>query len=280
MVLKEEEPYRAKNDLQAHAILTQKIQQYLGRDFLAEPRVILDLGCGKHFPHTLLFALDGHHVVGLDSSYIFQRPSLGNYFASLKANGFVETSRFVQLDLTHKRINYQKILLNHQHYEAIPGLCFHQDNVELLTTIKDNSADIVVSKDLFEHLEHPELAVKRIFEVLKNGGITVNIIHLFTSISGGHNPQWANFSEFEPWDHLRGCKFVLPAHLNKFRAKRFVEAFSNYFEVHVSYSSPSTPKASDVMSDQIWSELTKKIPDLHREEVLNEKLVIVGLKRS
>lgn len=61
---------------------------------------------------------------------------------------------------------------------------FLQDDVEKLEKKIDQSADLVVSKDLFEHLKYPDRAVKRISEVLRVEGICIHIIHLFQAYQG------------------------------------------------------------------------------------------------
>ena len=147
--------------------------------------------------------------------------SLRSYLLSLKLNGVLDTTRYIQLDLMNKRREYENSL------RALFGkpqlqndkIKLVQDDAEELTNIQNNSADILISKDVFEHLKHPERAAKRISQKLKKDGVCIHIIHLFTSISGGHNPEWSNFEKFEPWGHLRNVRFTLPYHLNRWRTQ-------------------------------------------------------------
>jgi ubiquinone/menaquinone biosynthesis C-methylase UbiE len=134
------------------------------------------------------------------------------------------------------------------------------DDAEELKAIDDESVDFIVSKSLFEHLENPLKAVKATFRVLKREGISVHIIHLFTSISGGHNPAWYNFKRFEPWDHLRKEKFILPyGHLNKLRAQDYIEMFKRYFPV-VFYEYYS----SHIYKNKIDAILTARVKETFR----------------
>lgn len=276
-LLRENEQFRARNDFDAHNLMIERIKHYFGRDFFNRKLNIVDLGCGKHFPLVFLFAMDGHRVIGVDKSYIVQYPSLKSYALSMKVNGLLDTARYFQLDLMRDRSKYYNMLKSLRKGESqTTNMTFIQDDAEKLTKIEDKSADLVVSKDMFEHIKYPDKVVKRISQVLRIGGVCIHIIHLFTSISGGHNPQWGNFQEFEPWDHLRKEKFVLPGYINKLRASDYIKMFKEYFStVFFEYHSFSRVQASELLTEEIWHELTRKYQDLRKFELLNEKLVVI-----
>jgi ubiquinone/menaquinone biosynthesis C-methylase UbiE len=200
----------------------------------------------------------------------------------------LETLRYIQLDLCRKRTNYlRNLALLWQEIEGLPltntlRFKFVQDNAEILNNFNDECVDLVVSKGLFEHIKNPEKAVKAIFRVLKPKGVTIHMIHLFTSITGGHNPEWYNFRKYEPWDHLRREKFLLPyGHLNKLTAKDYIRIFEKYFHyVHYEYiPARHFVKLSQLLTKEIMAEISKKYPNLSMDDLLNEVLIVIARKQ-
>lgn len=274
---------RAKYDYEAHVLMINKINNYYKNTFNNKLN-ILDIGCGKHYPHSLLFSLDGHQVTGIDMSYILREPSINNYIKSFKSNGFIETARYLQLDIMNKRKQYFKAIESYKKV-SIPrqlDITFIEDDAEKLEKIADSSYDLVVSKDLFEHLNNPEKAFQRIHEVLKPGGICLQIIHLFPSISGGHNPLWKNFNKYEPWDHLRDEKFSLPfASLNKLTAADYQKSFRKifkdpFFEYHSSTHISTNTNIEELLTQEILDEIESNHPTLTKEDLLHEKLLVIA----
>lgn len=286
-LLRENEYLRAKQDFEAYRLIKDKVEHYFGGLFFSRRLKILDLGCGKFFPFAFLFAIEGHEVIGIDKTYIVWPSSLKKYFNSFKSNGFLDTIRFIQLDMLGKRRKYHRYLKSFlEESKSFPSIRYPKflcDDAEELKEIDDESVDFIISKDLFEHLKNPLKAIKATFRVLKQEGVSVHMIHLFTSISGGHNPTWYNFKRFEPWDHLRKERFILPyGHLNKLRAQDYIEMFKRYFPVvFYEYIPPCIykDKIDALLTEEIWDEIARKLPNLSKAEVLNEKLVVITKKQ-
>jgi SAM-dependent methyltransferase len=278
-LLKEDERAKANYDRMSHNLFLERIRQNVGNDYFTQKRRILDLGCGKRFPHALMFALNGHDVIGVDMSYIISQPSLVGYFLSLKYNGFLDTVRYLQRDIMGKSMQYYQALLYPQNRVKHPAIKFVQDDASSLNGVENESIDIVVSKDLLEHVVNPQAVAKRINQILKQAGLCIHIIHLFPSISGGHNPEWSNFNKYQPWDHLRHEKFSLPGYLNKWRAIQYIDAFKQSFNfVTFEYYNFCKMDVNKALTDEIWCDIKDNHLDLERRELLSEKMLLIAKK--
>jgi SAM-dependent methyltransferase len=141
----------------------------------------------------------------------------------------------------------------------------------------DEEFDIVISNAVFEHIQDVPRAVRELKRVMKKGAITYHLIHLFTSLSGGHNLNWANPDEYvpkniPPWDHLRKKLFPAHVYLNKLRMKDYIQIFENN----------STILECKVGKTEGKSLLTpgikKELSEYSEEELIARDLIIVAKK--
>ena len=100
----------------------------------------------------------------------------------------------------------------------------------------DNHFDFIFSNAVFEHINDPDKAASEVARVLKPGGVFSVLVHLFPSLSGGHNLDWSWPDEspsktVPPCDHLRQNLYPTHAYLNKLRERDFLEIFSKHFTV-------------------------------------------------
>ncbi len=110
--------------------------RYLFAVQFAKGKTVLDVGCGEGYGSKLLFTHGkAKKVIGIDIDP-----------ASVK----------------HAKRRYGKT-----------GVSYTVDSAETLSTIKDNSIDLVVCFELIEHIENQESCFKNIKRVLKKGGIMV-----------------------------------------------------------------------------------------------------------
>ena len=65
--------------------------------------------------------------------------------------------------------------------------------------LKPNSADVICSWDVLEHLHDPQGAFNSFSEILKEGGVVVHHYNPFYSLNGGHSPCTLDFL----WGHCR-----------------------------------------------------------------------------
>lgn len=94
----------------------------------------------------------------------------------------------------------------------------------------DESFDVVVSHNVFEHLPDPVAVMREIRRVLRPGGVVHVHTHLYTSDSGAHDPRLyaGNRDMFPYWAHLRPETRHLVApncYVNKLRMKDYVAGF-------------------------------------------------------
>jgi 2-polyprenyl-3-methyl-5-hydroxy-6-metoxy-1,4-benzoquinol methylase len=82
LLLSEDPHLRCRSDFECFKTIKEKLNCYIGVLSTQKELRILDLGCGKTFPLTFLFALEGHDVTGVDITYIVWPPSLRNYISS------------------------------------------------------------------------------------------------------------------------------------------------------------------------------------------------------
>lgn len=213
-LLMEDEYLRAKQEICGFSLKMKKAEQYFGSKFFGKNLKVLDMGCGKQFPAGYLFSLKGYEVTCLDIIYTVPYPSLTGYWHSLISNGLLETARFLQLDIMRKRSSFHDNLK--AMYEARAKqvadshIRFVQGDAEKLDMFKNETFDLIYSQNLCEHLNDLSSSIKRVKETLKPNSVCIQDIHLFTSITGGHNPRWYDFKNFQPWNHLIAGKFVLP----------------------------------------------------------------------
>lgn len=196
---------------------------------------ILEVGCGQRFATTLLFHSFGYNVIGIDTDFIDPHFSIKGFLRILKTNGF---ERFVKTLFRH-------ILFDNIYYRTLSkefGSLLKTNDVDVrlmnvcCLEFPDNYFDYICSNAVFEHIIDIEKATSEIARVLKPTGIVDMEIHLFPSLSGGHNLAWEYPGEnpskrLPPWDHLRQNIFPTHVYLNKLREKDYLLVFNKYFSI-------------------------------------------------
>lgn len=107
--------------------------------------------------------------------------------------------------------------------------------------IEPGSLDLVISEDVFEHLQRDTLkrVVASMVRWLKPTGIALIRPNVFTGITGGHLTEWSRDAmrqpppthRSEPWDHLRQRRFKPNIYLNELTRAEYREAFAAHFEI-------------------------------------------------
>ena len=255
----------------------EKLKKYID---LNNKKTILDVGCGRLYPQTLLFHSLGHKVVGIDIFYIStDRPPL-KYYKSLRKNGWVVAIADFLDDILLKKRTFYKTLENLCVFPlTTQGLDIRQMNAEKLS-FSDKSFDIVISNWVFEHIQNVPKAISEIYRVLKIGGMVYVTINLFTSLSGGHHFYWQEPEKVKPpykippWDHLRKKKYPLPpVYLNKLREKDFLELFGRKFKI---LEILRYKEGENLLNSQIQEELSQ----YSKEELLTRDLTIICRKEA
>ncbi len=142
----------------------------------------------------------------------------------------------------------------------------------------DSTFGLVTSVAAFEHFLDVPGTVAEIFRVLKPGGVVWVMVHLFTSLSGGHNvtltkrPLRQLPGGTDAWDHLRRRRLAQYRPLNEWRQQQYCEEFSRHFEILRAYC--SFPEGRELLNPEILHELKDYSPD----ELTCRDYVIVARK--
>lgn len=237
---------------------------------------ILEVGCGQRYAVTLLFHSLGADVTGIDTDVIHPRLTPAVMLRVIKQNGLERLVKTVIRRWIFDR-GYYRIISR----EAGVPLKFDLD-IRCMSAYQlefaDGSFDYVFSNAVFEHIDDPEKAVKEIHRVLKPGGIANIDIHLYPSISGGHNLDWHDpdhepSKTVPPWDHLRQNLYPTHVYLNKWRDGQFAEALSGRFTmVDTRYRYEG--------KQFLTPEIIKELPDYTEDELVKRSARYILRKES
>jgi ubiquinone/menaquinone biosynthesis C-methylase UbiE len=143
---------------------------------------------------------------------------------------------------------------------------------------RDETFDLVTSVAAFEHfLDVPEV-LKESYRVVQPGGFIWALVHLFSSLSGGHNVSLSEIPlrsipyGIDPWDHLRQCRLPFHVPLNRWRTDQYLSEFGKHFEIVKHYC--AMREGEDFLTRALESELS----DYSRDELTCGAYVIVARK--
>jgi SAM-dependent methyltransferase len=107
--------------------------------------------------------------------------------------------------------------------------------------VEPESLDLVISEDVFEHLQRDTLAevVAAMARWLRPNGIALIRPNVYTGITGGHLIEWSRRAmrqppperHSEPWEHLRERRFKPNTYLNELTRTQYRELFGVHFEI-------------------------------------------------
>lgn len=197
---------------------------------------VLDVGCGKTMWLTLLLHSLGARSTGVDTEWVEPGMRPAKYLRMMRANGTERALRTLVWDALYARPFYRELAAACDFPLRMDGLDARSMSVTELE-FDDNTFDVVVSHEVFEHLQDVEAALEEVRRVLKPTGITYIYTHNYTSISGGHHLAW-KYPDIEPsstvppWDHLRDNLYPdIPSWINRWREHRYREAFERHFAI-------------------------------------------------
>ncbi len=277
---------RKRQEFQAQRVYEEyqrfkiKILSHLNEEDIKEP-IILEIGCGMRLPFAIQFINDGFKYYGSEIVATGKRFSIKKYFRAIFVNedilNLIENLAwdFLLCGRFHKELSkiYGKKMGNKQIKKA--NFFFH--NIENLD-IPENFADVIITNSVFEHVDDLNRLLLKMKQILKLNGITYNQIHLYPSLSGGHD-EWS-FPELEeprdipPWSHIRtDCDYKTPVNifLNKYKQSVYEREFEKKFgsieieNIHV--------EGEKLLNEDIL----KSIPDeFTRDDLLNRNVAILA----
>ena len=264
--------FHNKDFAREHHTFYEKMITYLGD---IDQLRILDVGCGKSFWLTLMLASNGAKVTGIDTEVVQPGFSKDKYINLLKKNGFERTLRTFIWEQIFAKPYYRELeRLNNN------LLNFGSVNLRAMSGSKldfpDNTFDLIVSHEVFEHIADIPSTLKGLQRIMKPQGITYIYIHNYTSLSGGHHIAWKYpdtepSSKVPPWDHLRDNIFPdIPSWLNGLREQQYRSEFENYFEI-IEWI-PTEKEGETLLTKEIQQELS----DYSEEELLTKGFVVIA----
>jgi len=223
----------ARDDFRVYRDARERLASHLGAPVAGKR--MLDVGCGQHYPETLLYHNDGNQVTGVDLDVVGVGPSLHKYAAILRHNGVRRAAKSLVRELVFDPVYFGELERQYGRPLSRKGLDLRTADAAALP-FAGGTFDLVVSTNTFEHLADLDGAVHEIARVLKPGGLAHIDIHLFTSLSGGHHLEWT-WPEREqeraapPWDHLRQNRRPVDYYLNKQRASAYRASFERRLSI-------------------------------------------------
>lgn len=248
--------------------IQEKVERHLGA---LQDRAVVEVGCGQLLANVKMLAALGNRVTGVDPEVPPQSlADVGRFFSSL---GFERTAKSLINELFFRRAFDRGLeRLSGLSLRAVaPTLC--RGGAEHLP-LADQSVDVCISDNVFEHLPDVPAVVAEIRRVLRPGGVACIVIHPFAAYSGGHNLDTFRVAgeacRVPPWDHLRQNRFAAGVYLNRLRENEYRAVFEGALET-LEWERLG-PEGEEHLTDEILAEL----PDFTREELLTGKLVYVG----
>jgi SAM-dependent methyltransferase len=222
----------AHHDALIYRTFRDTVERVTGRPLTALR--VLDLGCGSNAPMTLLLHAAGCKVTGVDAA-IGHRWGLGirpgRYAAYFREAGLARTMRKLAGELVFDSL-YYRTLAN------ATGLRLSEAGLDLQAMDVQNprlpadTFDVIHSNATWEHVADVDAANRTVASALRPGGVAYIEIHLFPSLSGGHDLPWitpgrTELGDVTPWQHLRKPDWQAPVFLNRLRERDYRRAFEH-----------------------------------------------------
>jgi SAM-dependent methyltransferase len=166
-------------------------------------KAILEIGPGQQLRQARYFAAE-NRVVAIDLDEIATSFNPVALIRTLRVNGPVRFAKTI----VRKAAGFDRRFLE-ETFRQRPLLrasrpqVLRQDATN--TGLPSSSFDCAMSVSVFEHLPDPAAVFREISRLLRPGGVSHHIVHLYTSDSGAHDARSYDESRsgFPYWCHLR-----------------------------------------------------------------------------
>jgi len=218
----------AERAYRSFALRKQTVEEYVGRD--VRGLRILEVGCGQRFAQALLFHSWGARITGIDLDPVEPRLTLRGLLALGRRSGVRRLLKTFVRRVVFDRRFYRALAAAAGRPLNFDGLDLRRMDVSSLV-FRADQFDYVFSASVFEHVADVAGGAREIARVLKPGGLADIKVHLFPSLSGGHNLMGRQGAGVPPWDHLRENRFPCSLYLNRLREPQYVDAFRRHLEI-------------------------------------------------
>jgi SAM-dependent methyltransferase len=270
----------AAHDAEAYRALVATVSALTGRP-VTDLRV-LDLGCGPNAPMTVLLAGAGCKVTGVDAR-VGVRWGLGldlsRYTAYLKSAGLLRTVRKAAGELAYDRTYFRELA-------RLTSLDLHDRGLDLremdvqAPQLPAGEFDVIHSNATWEHIADVPAANRTVADALRPGGIAYIEIHLFPSLSGGHDLPWivpgrTSLGDVRPWQHLRDPAWQAPVFLNRLRERDYRRYFEQTAGLEIVDWRVEFTEGREYLTDEIREQLHDYTVD-----ELTRRSIIVILRKT
>ncbi|WP_147114311.1 class I SAM-dependent methyltransferase [Tateyamaria sp. syn59] len=190
---------------------------------------VLEVGSGQRSAFRYLLGARNRYV-GIDIEPAPSGKVLKDFRDDLRDRGISRAAKNAIKNVTGLSRKYDKTMRNMIGVTQV-DIEFRVMDAENMD-FPDNSFDVVVSHNVFEHLPNPVAVMKEVARVLRPGGVAHIHTHLYTSDSGAHDPRIyaGDRNGFPYWAHLRPETehLVKPnCYVNKVRLNEYLESFES-----------------------------------------------------
>jgi SAM-dependent methyltransferase len=242
---------------------------------------VLDLGCGSNAPMTLMLHASGCRVTGADHA-IGHRWGLGfrpsRYAAYWREAGLGRTLRKLAGEVAFDSVYYRTL-------SNATGLRLTESGLDLYSmdvqnpTLPAGEFDVIHSNATWEHVKDVRAANRTVASALRPGGIAYIEIHLFPSLSGGHDLPWITpgrtvLGDVKPWQHLRDRQWQAPVFLNRLREREYRHAFEQTEGLAILEWRTEFTEGEQFLTPEIRAELK----DYSAEELTRRSIIVVVQK--
>lgn len=177
-------------------------------------KVVVEIGAYGGATAFALARAGADRVIGTDIAAYYIRQTPGEMVSK-------ESVSEKNLELTQQRDAFRLGVSP----EAGDRVSFLEDDI-CSSSLETESADVIVSWEVLEHLKHPARAFEQMFRILKPGGIAFHEYNPFFSQDGGHSLCTLDF----PWGHARLSSEDFERYLREIRPAEEEVATSFYYE--------------------------------------------------
>ena len=241
---------------------------------------VLDVGCGKTYPFSYLFHLEGSQVTSLDTQYI--TTGINKYVKMLYHDEIKVSLKSLVRDILFTPTERKILKAGAEASNKTSNITFICSSAKEIP-FPNNSFDVVFSVCAFEHIPNVEKAISECARVVTPEGLIYISYHLFTSISGGHHTRWFYPdsdppSDIPPWFHLRGQwdKYMhgMDYNLNFYTLEDYRIAFGRHVLVLKEFSDKR--EGQKFLTEDVRRELAQ----YSEEELLTAFKTVIARKKS
>jgi SAM-dependent methyltransferase len=266
----------ARHDYRIFRNLLQRIGPFFGD---VKGISVLDVGCGIRAPFTLLFHSLGARAVGIDVDVLTRGVDFAKYRRILATQGFRRFLTRLMADCYYDRFYYRELEMIADFPLSFEGVDLRE--MDACHTAFEEDFDLIVSNAAFEHIRNVGAVLEEMKRIMKQNALIHVEIHLFPSLTGGHNILWSNpdngqvvLGKVPPWDHLRKQQYPIDPTLNRLRERDYYRLFSGEFEILEWITEYKEPE------HYLTPELSSELCGYPKEELLKRAIVVIARKVS